>query len=72
MFTSFKSDNKSDLYSLNKQLEMLLAEQRLQRSDLAEILNLLHKEFNKVINDENLQKQVDEYFEEDDPSPKND
>ncbi len=55
----FKS--KADFHKIvfNK-LEMLLTEQRLQRMDLAVITRLL----NKVINSSNLQKQVDEYFEE--------
>ncbi len=39
----------------------MLNEQRAQRIDLANILRLL----NRQINEEKLQKQVDEYFEED-------
>ncbi len=58
----FKSNSQSDLSKniINK-LEMLLVEQRHQRSDLA----LLTREQNKLINSLNLQKQVDEYFDED-------
>ncbi len=47
---------------LTKQLSVILNEQRHQRMDLATIKNQLHK----LINDSNLQKQVDEYFEEND------
>ncbi len=56
----FKSEADFHKIVFNK-LEMLLTEQRLQRMDLAVITRLL----NKVINSSNLQKQVDEYFEED-------
>ncbi len=55
----FKSEADFHKIVFNK-LEMLLTEQRLQRMDLAVITRLL----NKVINSSNLQKQVDEYFEE--------
>ncbi len=40
---------------------MILAEQRHQRADLATIKRQLHT----LINTGNLQKQVDEYFEDD-------
>ncbi len=43
-----------------KQLETVLAEQRHQRHDLADVLRMLQL----LINDKNLQTQVDEYFEE--------
>ncbi len=46
---------------LSNQLDILLAEQRHQRSDLSILLALI----NKLINSANLQKQVDDYFEED-------
>ena len=52
----FKSN---DLQEILQQLEMLLAEQRHQRADLATIKRTL----NKFINDSNLQKQVDEYYD---------
>ncbi len=57
----FKSKSDSDLQKIifNK-LEMLLAEQRHQRSDLRILLNLI----NKLINSSSLQKQVDEFFED--------
>ncbi len=45
---------------INK-LDVMLTEQRKQRSDLSQILRMLQK----LINDANLQKQVDEYFDED-------
>jgi len=48
---------------LFNKLDMLLAEQRHQRSDLAHIIRQLHS----YINDAKLQKQVDTYFEDDDP-----
>ncbi len=41
--------------------EMLLTEQKHQRADLATIKRQLHT----LINSDNLQKQVDDYFEED-------
>ncbi len=45
---------------INK-LDAIQDEQRHQRMDLGQILRIL----NKIINDMNLQKQVDEYFEDD-------
>ncbi len=56
----FKSDADFHKILFNK-LDMVLAEQRHQRSDLAIILSML----DKLINSANLQKQVDEYFDED-------
>jgi len=53
------------------QLDIILTEQRHQRSDLAIIIANL----TKLINSSNLQKQVDEYFEDDEkdiPDSKND
>ncbi len=58
----FKSPNEDLSKKFNNKLDMILAENRHQRSDLAIILSLL----NKLINSSNLQKQVDEYFDEDD------
>ncbi len=57
----FKSNSQSDLSKniINK-LDMLLSEQRHQRSDLSILLNLT----NKLINSTNLQKQVDEFFDD--------
>ncbi len=46
---------------LSHKLEMLLTEQKHQRADLATIKRQLHQ----LINTTNLQKQVDDYFEDD-------
>ncbi len=43
-----------------KQLEMLLTEQRKQRSDLSTLMRMS----TRLINTARLQKQVDEYFED--------
>ncbi len=45
---------------LNHKLEIILTEQRHQRADLATIKRQLHT----IINAANLQKQVDDYFED--------
>ncbi len=58
----FKSEADFHKIVFNK-LDMLLAEQRHQRVDLAHIIRQLHS----FINDAKLQKQVDTYFEDDDP-----
>ncbi len=60
----FKSPQDFHKIVFNK-LDMLLAEQRHQRSDLAILLRLIQE----LINNTNLQKQVDEYFEDDETSP---
>ncbi len=57
----FKSEADFHKIVFNK-LDMLLAEQRNQRSDLGILLALI----NKLINAANLQKQVDDYFDKDD------
>ncbi len=46
---------------LTHKLDMLLTEQKHQRADLATIKRQLHT----IINSANLQKQVDDYFEDD-------
>ncbi len=57
----FKSGQKPDLQIIRNQLEVILNEQRHQRQDLAGLLHLVKTlNVNKV-----LQKQVNEYFEED-------
>ncbi len=56
----FKSPQDFHKIIFNK-LEVILAEQRKQRMDLAEILRLLMRD--KI--DDNLQHQVDKYFDED-------
>ncbi len=59
----FKSNLTSDLSKniINK-LDMLLAEQRHQRSDLSVLIRKQQVIYNALA----LQKQVDEYFDEDD------
>ncbi len=47
---------------------MILTEQRHQRGDMATIKRQLHT----LINDVNLQKQVDTFFESDETSPQTD
>ncbi len=46
---------------LNKHMDMILAEQRHQRSDLQDIKRMI----NRLLIDEHLQQQVDSYFEKD-------
>ncbi len=53
---------------LNSLTEMILAEQRHQRLDLSTIKRQLHV----LITDIALQKQVTEYFDEDETSPQTD
>ncbi len=60
----FKSDNrliKNDSINIGKldtKLELLLAEQRHQRSDL----DVLSRKLDRLLIDKHLQMQVDEYF----------
>ncbi len=56
----FKSQEDFHKIVFNK-LVTILDEQRHQRMDLADITRLLKV----ILNDKNLQKQVDDYFEED-------
>ncbi len=56
----FKSDADFHKILFNK-LDMLLAEQRHQRSDLSILLS----QSRQVINSLNLQKQVSDYFDKD-------
>ncbi len=58
----FKSEADFHKIVFNK-LDMVLDEQRHARSDLAYIIRHL----NKILADSNLQKQVDQYFEETSP-----
>ncbi len=55
----FKSEADFHKIIFNK-LEVILTEQRHQRSDLS----ILHGMMNKLINSTNLQKQVDEFFDD--------
>jgi len=57
----FKSPNEDLSKKFINKLDMLLAEQRHQRHDLS----ILQITLNKLVTNTNLQKQVDEYFEED-------
>ncbi len=59
----FKSSDASDFHKiLFNKLDMLLAEQRHQRSDLSILLKRMGAIYNALA----LQKQVDEYFDEED------
>ncbi len=58
----FKSDADFHKILFNK-LDMVLAEQRHQRSDLSILLSKMAKIYNALA----LQKQVDEYFSDDKP-----
>jgi len=60
----FKSEADFHKIVFNK-LEIILSEQRHQRADL----NTIQMIVQKILNDLNLQKQVDEYFETDETSP---
>ncbi len=51
-----------------KKLEIIQTEQRHQRDDLA----ILLRNLDKLINSANLQKQVDDYFDQDETSPQTD
>ncbi len=57
----FKSTDADFQKLIFNKLEMLLAEQRNQRHDL----RILQQTVNKLVTDENLQKQVDNFFEKD-------
>ncbi len=69
MKLKFKSASP-DLYftSIMRNLDLLLNEQKAQRIDLATLLRIS----NQMKNGMNLQKQVDEYFEQDETSPQTD
>ncbi len=60
----FKSEADFHKIVFNK-LDMLLAEQRHQRIDLTALLRMS----SKLLVDKDLQKQVDQYFEDDETSP---
>ncbi len=53
------------LKNISNKLEMIQSELRHQRQDNVQILFLL----NKILVDTRLQKQVDDYFEDDSPPP---
>ncbi len=68
MFNYTKSPETFNNSTIKHWLEILLNEQKHQRGDLATIKRQLHT----IINSLALQKQVDEYFEEDETSPQTD
>ena len=61
--TNFIFKSQGLIKNVDNKLGMILSELRHQRSDNVQILFIL----NKLVVDRNLQKQVDEYFEEDNP-----
>ncbi len=68
--TNFIFKSPSDLQKISQQIKVTLAEQRQQRSDLAEIKFMLHK----LLTNKDLQETVDKYYEEaprfdDEPKP---
>jgi len=56
------------LKNVFNKLEIIQSEQRHNRSDMSMVLHML----NKLVINQNLQKQVDEYFDEDETSPQTD
>ncbi len=59
--TNFIFKSQGLIKNVANQLETILTEQRHQRSDLAQIIRMLQP----LINSANLQRQVDDYFEDD-------
>ncbi len=57
----FKSSDFGLIKNVCNKLDIILAEQRHQRNDLAQIIGFL----SAMKTDTSLQKQVDEYFEQD-------
>ncbi len=53
-------NESGNLDNLIKKIDFVLSEQRHQRSDLQDIKRMI----NKLLIDEHLQQQVDEYFDE--------
>ncbi len=60
IFKSSKGLIKNSSESLGNRLDMILAEQRHQRSDLQDVLKMIQK----LLIDKHLQMQVDEYFQD--------
>ncbi len=60
IFKSSKGLIKNSSLDLDTRMDLLLKEQRHQRSDLRDIKLML----NKLLIDKHLQNQVDEYFED--------
>jgi len=59
--TNFIFKSQGTYKKLCQQLDMVLAELRHNRQDMV----ITHHMLNKLMNNQNLQKQVDEYFEDD-------
>ncbi len=66
--TNFIFKSQGTFKKISNKLEIIQSELRHQRSDNVQILFLL----NKLLTDKNLQKQVDQYFEDDQTSPQTD
>ncbi len=61
--TNFIFKSQGTFKKISNKLDIIQSELRHQRQDNVQILYLL----NKLLTDKNLQKQVDEYFEEETP-----
>ncbi len=61
--TNFIFKSQGTFKTICNKLEIIQSELRHQRSDNVQILHML----NKLVTDQNLQKQVDEYFEDETP-----
>ncbi len=60
-------NESGNLDNLMKQILLVLAEQRHQRSDLQDIKRMI----NRLLIDEHLQQQVDKYFDEESQEQEN-
>ncbi len=58
--TNFIFKSQGLIKNVDNKLEMIQSEQRHQRADLAHLMRMVQT----LINDANLQKQVDQYFED--------
>ncbi len=63
--TNFIFKSQGLIKNVDNKLEMIQSELRQQRQDNVQILYLI----NKLLVNKNLQKQVDQYFEDDETSP---
>ncbi len=66
--TNFIFKSQWTFKKISNQLEMIQSELRHNRQDQQQILYLLKR----IAIDKNLQKQVDQYFEDDETSPQTD
>ncbi len=57
--TNFIFKSQGTFKKISNQLDMIQSELRHQRTDMVHVLFLL----NKILTDENLQKQVDDFYE---------